>query len=103
MHTLRSGETTFHHHGDFTGKVRIIIPSAGSNYELRHNDHTVTFEVPYRDLEVLVLTKIQRDLVEEIEGIDIATPRGVERILTFMNAAMVAQQNSTRLGPGGQR
>ena len=68
MHTTEGPEgTVMHHNGDYSGDVKITVNHEPYNgQDVNHENHW-TVEVPFRDLEALVLDKYRGNAIEALE------------------------------------
>lgn len=64
------GEVTFHHNGDFSGFVTVVMPSDNCEMALEHRTNTVSVQLPYDVIEKLVLDKLRREVVSKLESMD---------------------------------
>lgn len=72
------------------------MPVSLAQWELAHGVNTASMLVPYEDIEYFVLNKLLREVVEEIENIDISTPRGRWIVFTILSAMNDVPKNATR-------
>lgn len=68
---------TILHNGDYSGNVRVVVPSAVANVATHHytdvsgqDVHNAEIHVPFEALEAFVLAKWQREMVATIENAD---------------------------------
>jgi hypothetical protein len=83
MHTTEGPQgTVFHHNGDYSGEVKVTVtaePARGT--DVNHVPHW-TAEVPFADLEALVLGKYRNyaiTMLESAEGPALARVLGLAR------------------------
>jgi hypothetical protein len=62
------GEVTFHHNGDYSGFVTIVMPSDECEMALEHRTNRVNVQVPFDVIEQLVMDKLRREMVSALES-----------------------------------
>lgn len=73
MHSSEYGDrevkdhTIFQHNGDYSGEVTILRNSEKSEVTIHHHDHLASMVVPYEHLEKLVLDKLRKDAISQLE------------------------------------
>lgn len=76
MRTTAPSGLTYHHNGDFSGRVRVEIPMghrSGDDFgvsSIDNNERTVTVDVPFEDMKHLVLAYLRSETIGRLEQAD---------------------------------
>lgn len=70
MHAFDSPTTqgvTYFHNGDFSGNVKILVPTDMADVEPVENTDFIEIEVPFEDLKALVARYVRRRKIADFE------------------------------------
>jgi hypothetical protein len=69
MHSTDGKEVTFHHNGDYSGDVLIVVQAHKvAHYEsTSHTSEHYEIEIPFNDLKMLVAEYVRGEKVDRLE------------------------------------